>query len=70
MYVLGGFDDYTGQPLDSIEQYNAVTDRWTNVGQLLQETSGTACAAYKTSIYVFGGAGQNDVRLDCVQVCV
>jgi len=66
MYVLGGFN---GQMvLGSIEQYNTVTNKWTKVGQLTHAAGSAACAVHETSIYVFGGIGQNDVDLDCVQV--
>jgi len=68
MYVLGGFIDKGEVTLDSIEQYNTVTNKWTTVGQLTHATDSAACAVYKTSIYVFGGRGQNNVDLDRVQV--
>ena len=67
MYVLGGVDDTGKKTLDSIEQYNTVTNKWTKVGQLIHAARAAACAVYKTSIYVFGGI-DNDVDLDCVQV--
>jgi len=68
MYVLGGFDDNRNVSLDSIEQYNTVTNKWTEGGQLIHAARGAACIVYKTSIYVFGGIGQDDNNLDCVQV--
>jgi len=68
MYVLGGFDDKGNTKLDSIEQYETVTNKWTKVGQLMHATESSACAVYKTSIYVFGGDGQNNADLDRVQV--
>jgi len=68
MYVLGGFVDKGKATLDSIEQYNTVTNKWTKFGQLMHATRKAACVSYKTSIYVFGGIAQNDVNLDQVQV--
>jgi len=68
MYVLGGFVDKGNVTLDSIEQYNTVTNKWTKVGQLLLAARTAACVVYKTSIYVFGGIGKNEVDLDRVQV--
>jgi len=68
MYVLGGFNDEGNVALDSIEQYNTVTNKWIKVGQLMHATSNAACVVYKTSIYVFGGMGQNNVDHDRVQV--
>jgi len=68
MYVLGGCIDEENVTLDSIEQYSTVTNKWTKVGQLMHATHSAACAVYKTSIYVFGAAGQNDVTHDRVQV--
>jgi len=68
MYVLGGFVDKGNATLDSIEQYNTVTNKWTKVAQLMHATQLAACAVYKTSIYVFGGSGQNDIGHDRVQV--
>jgi len=67
MYVLGGFVDKGNVTLDSIEQYNTVTNKWTKVGQLVHAACGAACVVYKTSVYVFGGIGQYDDDLDCVQ---
>jgi len=68
MYVLGGFVDKGNVTLDSIEQYNTVTNKWTKVGHLVHAAGGAACVVYKTSIYVFGGIGQNIVNLDNVQM--
>jgi len=68
MYVLGGFDDEGQSTLDSVEQYNTVTNKWTTVGQLTHAAYSAACVVYKMSIYVFGGSGQNDKDLDRVQV--
>jgi len=68
MYVLGGYVDNRKKILDSIEQYNTVTNKWTKVGQLIHAACGAACAVHKTSIYVFGGTIKNDEGLDCVQV--
>jgi len=68
MYVLGGFKDQGEVTLDSVEQYNTVTNKWTKTGQLMLAACGTACVAFKTSIYVFGGCDHNDKDLDCVQV--
>ena len=68
MYVLGGFVDYWKVTLDSIEQYNTVTNKWTKVGHLIHAARCAACVVYKTSIYVFGGMIQNIVDLDSVQM--
>jgi len=68
MYVLGGFNDDEEVTLDSIEQYNTVTNKWTNVEKLIHGAWGAACVVYKTSIYVFGGMDENGQNLDCVQV--
>jgi len=67
LYVLGGFVDKGKVSLDSIEQYNALTSKWTKVGQLMHAAYSVACVVYKTSVYVLGGIGQNDKDLDCVQ---
>jgi len=55
MYVLGGFDDEDETTLDSIQQYNTVTNKWTKVGQLMHAARYAACAVNKMSVYVFGG---------------
>jgi len=68
MYVLGGFVDKGNVTLDSIEQYNTVTNKWTKVGQLVHAAHSSVCVVYKTSIYVFGGIRQNIVDLDSVQM--
>ena len=66
MYVLGGSANM--MTLDSVEQYNTVTNKWTTVGQLTRAAHSAACVVYKISIYVFGGSGRNDKILDRVQV--
>jgi len=78
MYVLGGSavntPSMTGPRrfwttlLDSVEQYNTETNKWTTVGQLTHAAHNAACVVYKMSIYVFGGRGQNHKILDRVQV--
>jgi len=68
MYVLGGFVDKGNVTLDSIERYNTETNKWTKVGQLMHAAHMAACVFHRTSIYVFGGIGQNDVTHDRVQV--
>ena len=67
MYVLGGFKDQGEVTLDSIEQYNTVTKKWTKAEQLMHAAFNAGCVVYKTSVYVFGGIGQNNTDLDCVQ---
>jgi len=67
MYVLGGFIDSEEASLDSVEQYNTVTNKWTEVRQLMRAVDSVACAVYKTSIYVFGGIELNEDDVDCVQ---
>jgi len=68
MYVMGGFVTQGQSTLDSVEQYNTVTNKWTTVGKLTHAAESAACVVYKMSIYVFGGGGQNDKILDRVQV--
>ena len=68
MYVLGGFNVKRRVTLDSIEQYNTVTNKWTKVGHLVHADRCAACVVYKTLIFVLGGRGQNDVDLDSVQM--
>ena len=68
MYVLGGDVDDGNTILDSIEQYDTVTDSWTNVGRLIHATYHAACAVHKTSIYVIGGGTQSGEYLRRVQV--
>jgi len=70
IYVLGGFDDCGETTLDSIEQYNTLTNKWTNVGRLVHATRNAACAVHNTSVYVFGGMGRNDQDLDSIQVII
>jgi len=68
MYVLGGFVTKAKTTLDGVEQYNTATNKWTTVGKLRHAVESAACAANNTSIYVFGGIGQNDKDFDRVQV--
>ena len=68
MYVLGGIDDKGKTTLDSVEQYNTVTNKWTTVGQLTLAAHSAACVVHKMLIYVFGGMGQNGKILVRVQV--
>ena len=68
MYVLGGFVNKNKTILDSVEQYNTVTNKWTKVGQLIHATESAAYATSKISIFVFGGNIHNNVGHDRVQV--
>jgi len=69
MYALGGWVESTKKTLSSVEQFNIMKNKWKTVGQLAQCVYAAGCAAYKTSIYLFGGWGKDkttdeDVRLD------
>jgi len=65
MYALGGSEPATKMMLSSVEQFSKLKNKWTTVGQLAQRVKYAACAAYKTSIYLFGGGGKEG--LSCVQ---
>ena len=68
MYALGGRVMSTNTTLSSVELFDTADDRWTTVGELAQCVHSAGCAAYKTSIYVFGGIGQEkSAILECIQ---
>ena len=56
LYICGGFVDSNKNVLDSVEAYNAVTDKCTTVGKLVHcvQSSGN-CVPFKSSLYIFGG---------------
>lgn len=54
--------------MDTIESYNALTEKSRMVGQLRFGSKCAACIGYQGSVYVFGGIDTNFKLLDCVQV--
>jgi len=72
MYALGGYVDATKKTMSSVEQFNTLKNTWTTVGELTHCVRHAGCAAYKTSVYLFGGVGldestQKDKYLDDIQ---
>src|SRR6218665_955793 len=57
-----------GGVINSVEAYNAVTEKTIEVGHLGIGCLLADCVAYKGSIYVFGGMDNDQSRLNCVQV--
>src|SRR6218665_1506433 len=77
LYICGGFTPMfpsflylsgNGVLTNHVEAYNAVTEESSGIGQLSIGVKWAACAAYKSSIYVFGGLDQGRKWLNCVQV--
>src|SRR6218665_385459 len=77
LYICGGLSPIfpsflylsgNGVVTNNIETYNAVTDESAGIGQLNIGSKLAVCAAYKGSIYVFGGEDYCGKWLDCVQV--
>jgi len=70
LYVLSGeakIDD-TRVILSSVESYNTKTNKWSEAGHVVHAVVRAAIVTYKNSIYVFGGADENNQCLDNVQV--
>src|SRR6218665_900937 len=57
LYICGGFKRSSKQVLDSVEAFNAVTNKCTSVGKLVHGVMGSGnCVPFKGSLYIFGGA--------------
>ena len=69
LYICGGFVDSDESVLDSVEAYNAVTDKCTTVGKLVHcvQSSGN-CVPFKSSLYIFGGSDKDNKAFNHVQV--
>ena len=72
MYALGGYVDATKKTIASVEQFNVLKNKWTTLGRLTHCVRHAGSAAYKTSIFLFGGVGRDestnkDKYLDLIQ---
>lgn len=70
LYVCGGSkrDGKKDIVMDTIDVYNALTEKSTMVGQLRIGSKCAACIGYQGSVYVFGRIAKDFKLLDCVQV--
>src|SRR6218665_2167236 len=69
LYICGGFVDSTELILDSVEAFNAVTNRCTTVGKLIYAVKSTGnCVPFRRSLYIFGGSNEDDRVVSHVQV--
>jgi len=57
IYVMGGYDDYSGQILDVVEAYNPGRDTWETKASLPLPMSWMKAVSLNGNIYVTGGLG-------------
>ena len=69
LYICGGFVGSNESVLDSVDAYNAVTDKCARVGKLVHcvQNSGN-CVPFKGSLYIFGGSDYVGKAFNHVQV--
>src|SRR6218665_743470 len=59
-YICGGFVDSTKLFLDTVEAFNAVTNKCTAVGKLAHAVQMSCnCVPYGSSLYIFGGTDED-----------
>ena len=69
LYICGGFVDSNQSVLDSVEAFNAITNKCQAVGKLAHcvQNSGN-CVPFSGSLYIFGGADKDNMALNYVQM--
>src|SRR6218665_2080143 len=68
LYICGGFAIFN-RLIDSVEAYNAVTNKCTKVGKLVHAVNLTGnCVPYRCSLYIFGGLDKSSNPVSYVQV--
>lgn len=56
LYICGGYVDSNKSVLDSVEAYNAVSNKCTTVGKLVRRCRSSGnCVPFRKSLYIFGG---------------
>ena len=69
LYICGGYTDSNKSVLDSVEAYDAVTDKSSTVGKLFHRVRSSGnCVPYKSSLFIFGGSDEEDKEVNHVQV--
>jgi len=69
LYICGGLVDSNKLVLDSVEAFNAVTNKCTAVGKLVHAVHSSGnCVPYKSSLYIFGGLDSSSCPISHVQV--
>src|SRR6218665_1896086 len=69
LYICGGFVDSTKLVLDSVEAFNAVTNKCATVGKLFHSVQSSGnCVPFKSSLYIFGGTDEDQIAFNYVQV--
>ncbi len=58
IYVIGGVNQ-NNQPLNTVEEYNPITNQWTSKTAMPTARSGFAISVYDNRIYVIGGSVGN-----------
>lgn len=56
IYILGGFSDSLGMPLDVIQEYNPATNTWRVIEKMNSRRRAFFAARYKDSIIICGGS--------------
>src|SRR6218665_150298 len=69
LFICGGFAYSSNLVVDSVEAFNAVTNKCTAVGKLVHAVYSTGnCVPYKSSLCIFGGADKDNSNVSYVQV--
>jgi len=69
LFICGGYVYSSEIVLDSVEAFNAVTNKCTAVGKLVHAVHSTGnCVPYKSSLCIFGGADKDNSNVSYVQV--
>ena len=66
LYTFGGCSAFDELTLDSVEQFNTLTNKSKEIGKLTHAVHSAGCATFRNCIYVFGGFKSDEV--DYVQV--
>lgn len=54
IYIFGGFDSTKGSTIDTLEEYDPKTDRWTTKAHMLKPANSVAAAELNGEIYILG----------------
>ena len=61
LLVIGGKDSSNGQPISTIQVYNAKSDSWTAVGKMSTKRSHCLTGVHHNTLLIVGGINQSGV---------
>ena len=68
IYILGGYSDSLQSAVDWIQEYDAATDRWNMVGNMLQEREQFVAGLWKNNIWYFGGTTDASTDKNTIEI--